>query len=240
MQFKSSSVRTVEYSAHEYEWFHSMSLPLFIGSVDLSRQEMSMHTTHRLASHVNARDFDSAVLHLDRPAEALSTDMTQIWLGPPILQWTMEQGESGDFKCHAYDILKRWLAIEYANLGMRHIRTQKLVTKWQTNKLPEQVMTAMLGNVDEISQDLAAAMPYLKKLATHILTSDKEDQVSFEALGLYLLATWMRGHDITDSKLLVQLMAHKMGFDEGDFRLQLDIQGSNRLDNVTPTDKDSS
>ena len=49
VQFKAGSVREIELEPHEYTWFHSLSMPLFLGSVDIVSKTIELSTTHSLS-----------------------------------------------------------------------------------------------------------------------------------------------------------------------------------------------
>lgn len=235
VQFKAHSVRQVEYAGHQFEWFHSLDIPLFVGSVDLARQELSLYTTHNAASHVNAKDSHSAVLYLDRPSESSCGPEMHIWLGPPILRWTFEQGESTSFPLLAYQVLKRWLEIEYVNLSLRCIRTRGAIIGWTTNTVPGPTSMMALGGPNDLVKDLEASLPYLQKLSIHVSATENEIDLSMQTLGLYLLAAWMQEQGVADSKFLVQILGHKLGVFNDGFRLQMTLERSD--DSTLPETK---
>lgn len=227
VQFKARSVREIELTPHEYAWFHSLSMPLFIGSVDIASKEVELFTTHRLAGHPNTRNFTSATMCLDPGQNSLDGDRMRLWLGAPVLRWTPQEAEDPEFQTLAYRVLKQWNTTEYVNLGLRRIRTKRQLWEWRTNEVPGPGhMTAMAGP-DELVQDLEAAIPYLMKIATHLFSRDIGEGVPLEILGFYLLSNWIHEQNVPDTKVLVQMMGHKLGVYNDDFRLELKIEKTN-------------
>src|SRR5437868_5190980 len=49
VQIKTSSIRHIQYDRASYDWLLRLSLPLFIGSIDLRKGELALYTTHRVA-----------------------------------------------------------------------------------------------------------------------------------------------------------------------------------------------
>lgn len=117
VQFKARSVREIGFEPHEYAWFHALSMPLFIGSVDIESKEVELFTTHWLAGHPNARDFTSAIMYLDPGQNSLDGDCMRLSLGAPILRWKPQEAEDPEFQTLAYTVLKQWNTTEYVNLG---------------------------------------------------------------------------------------------------------------------------
>ena len=227
VQFKARSVREIDLKPHEYRWFHSLSMPLFIGSVDTGSKTIELFTTHWLAAHPNTKDFKSAILYLDPGHGSMEGDCMRIGLGPPVLRWTGDEGESSEFQALAYSVLKQWLTTEYVNLGLRRIRMKKQVWRWMPNEVPEPGMMTALGDPDELLQDLEAAVPYLTKIATHVFSGEESRDNHLGILGFYLFANWIHEQRVPDMKVLVQMMGQKLGVHSDKFSLQLNIEKTN-------------
>lgn len=227
VQFKARSVREIVLERHEYDWFHALAMPLFVASVDLESQEIELYTTHWLAGHLNAKDFTSAVMYLDPGKNSLEGDCMRMGLGSPILRWTAQEAENAAFQTLAYNVLKQWNTIEYVNLGLRRIRSKGMVWNWKTNEAPGEAYLAASSGPDELVGDLEAAMPYLMKIAVHLMYGhDSNEGASMATVGFYLLSNWLREHNVPDAKALVQMMGNRMGLHDDDFRLHLKIEGT--------------
>jgi hypothetical protein len=227
VQFKARSVREIELKPHEYVWFHSLSMPLFIGSVNIASKEVELFTTHWLAGHPNTRNFTSATMCLDPGQTSLNGECMRLSLGTPVLRWTPQEAEATEFQALAYTVLKQWNTTEYLNLALRHIRTKRQLWEWRTNEVPGPGHMAAMAGPDELVRDLEAAVPYLMKIADHLFSRDIGEGVPLEILGFYLLSNWIHKQNVPDTKVLVQLMEHKLGVHNDGFRLELKIERTN-------------
>jgi hypothetical protein len=54
VQFKAKSVWEIVYDKAGYDWLRKLSLPLFIGSVEISLQEVALYATHHVACRVRS------------------------------------------------------------------------------------------------------------------------------------------------------------------------------------------
>lgn len=230
VQFKAHSVREIDLEPHKYTWFHTLSMPLFIGSVDVGSKAIELFTTHRLAAHPNTKDMKSATLYLDPGHGSMEGDCMRLWLGPPVLRWTVNEVESPDFQALAYSVLKQWLTTEYVNLGLRRIRTKKAVWQWMTNEVPEPGRMTALVDPDELLQDLESAVPYLMKIATHLFSGEETSDIHLGIVGFYLFVNWIYEQRVPDSKVLVKMLGHKLGVYSDKFSLQLNIEKTNSGD----------
>jgi hypothetical protein len=230
VQFKSRSIREIKLTPHEYKWFHALSMPLFIGSVDVESKEVELFTTHRVAGHLNRWNFTSAILCLDPGQDLLQGDCMRLGLGDPVLRWTPQNISAPEFQSRAYTILKQWVTTEYQNIGLRRIRSRIHLSDWKTNEAPDPGCMAAMAGPDELVQDLEAAVPYLLKIATHLLSRDEDKHVPLELLGFYLLSNWIYSQNVPDTKILAQMAGHKLGVHQDGFRLELKMEISKASD----------
>lgn len=221
VQFKARLVREIAYQAHKYKWFRALTLPFFIGSVDLATGETALFTTHNLATRPDGQSFASAVIYLDPNQTRLEGEVVHQSLGPPILQWTTTQGEDPAFQTLAYEVLKKWITLEYVNLTLRTIRTKRDV-RWKTNEVPAAGYMSIMSHPSELDEDIEATVPYLNKLAMHFMDFDEE--VSYPSLGLYLLMQWLRERGTSESELFVRVMEERIRnrYDKIDFQLKVE------------------
>ena len=134
VQLKSSSIRKIEYKGeHEVKWFRELQLPLFIGSVDRTTFQINLYPAHNARVAILSGENSPITMCLD----AASQEDKVIWLGEPLLTWTIVELNSDDFGEKAYSLLKQYLAHEQKNLGHGDIRTVGMLF-WKTNELVTQ------------------------------------------------------------------------------------------------------
>ena len=93
VQFKANSVREIVYDKAGYDWLRKLSLPLFIGSVDVSLQEVALYATHHVTCHVDSDQYNSVVMYLDERPGSSEDGVLHQSLGAPLLHWTHQDGE---------------------------------------------------------------------------------------------------------------------------------------------------
>jgi len=145
-------------------------------------------------------------MYLDQRETHFERDIVHQSIGPPILQWTAEEGEQEDFQRRAYDILKAWVNFENLNRQLRAIRTTQQI-QWQTNEVPHLSGMMSMGHPSEIQRDLEAAIPYLSKIGMHFLSSE---EISYGEFGFFLLALWLKEKEIADGDVLSKLLEAKV------------------------------
>lgn len=219
VQFKARSVREISYDREAYEWLRALELPLFIGSVDLSGQELALYSTHNLACRADSQAYTQVTMRLDPPSRAEKGVLEQ-WLGDPILRWTHEQGFDDAFKSKAYCVLSTWVRGELLHGPLRSIRTMPFL-RWTTNEVPSEAGTAVLGGADDLRSDIDQAAPYLMKVAMHLL--DAKDALP-ESIGFLLLAMWLEKQGVDQLRLLTKLLATNVMSHGNDLTMSLKIK----------------
>ena len=145
MQLKAESVTTLEYKDHELTWFLGQTQPMFIGQVSLAKSQISLYPT----LHVN-----QAVLSLHAKKVTIRFGASElppfcrgqewapwggdgdwgasVWLGPPLLTWTLSQLPDADWAIRTYETLKRFLVLARRELDLLSFG-QSSVLAWSTN-----------------------------------------------------------------------------------------------------------
>lgn len=206
VQFKARSVRSISYEPHAYKWFLELKMPLFIGSVDLATRSIQLFSSEFLATRPDAHSYTSAVLHLDQDSKTICPDdgIVHQWLGPPILEWSAADCEHDEFRQLAYDVLKSWMLLSYANLALRPIRTRRGV-QWKTNEVPLEGWTSVMGHPSELDDDLRAALPYLNKVGIHFFGSETKEPLAAQ-VGLFLLMNWIDAKGLQDVPVMNRML----------------------------------
>ena len=145
VQLKAESEQVIKYEGHELEWFVNQSQPLFIGRISLADARISLYPTLFVnqavlalhATNVTIRFGASQLPPFQRgqkqsPWHGEGDNGAIVWLGVPLLQWTLSDLTDYDWAARAYEILKRFIGIarrehELLSFG------QSSVLDWSTN-----------------------------------------------------------------------------------------------------------
>jgi hypothetical protein len=161
----------MEYHDHELSWFLAQSQPMFIGLVSRKDARISLYST-LYANHAVLALHAEQITILFRKSEGPypwaggPENSATVWLGPPLLSWTLTEMDDAAWLVSAYDVLKRFLGIarrEYQLLSFG--QCSKLV--WSTNdkdsieSMPGRMMT---GHPDNFKTVAAQCMPGLNAL----------------------------------------------------------------------------
>ena len=151
VQIKSASVLSINYSKDQVKWLYALELPFFIASVDRHTSRVKLFCAHRLSDAlVTNHDRDSIVIFLDNlntDDEIVEADDNEIHIGPPILEWSMDDLEKDiNLPNRFYQIIKSHINIYKSSLKTRDIGWIEY-TRWNTNELPKK-----LGTISSISR----------------------------------------------------------------------------------------
>jgi hypothetical protein len=116
VQLKSESEGSMEYRPHELSWFLAQSQPMFIGHVSRRDARISLYPTLRInqavlalhATQVTALFCESGA---SCPWAGGPGNSATVWLGPPLLSWTLAEMDDATWLESAYELLKRFLGI---------------------------------------------------------------------------------------------------------------------------------
>lgn len=187
VQFKSISTESIEYSGHELEWFLSQSLPLFLGLADLKSGQLSLYSTiyvHQAvlsmhASHVVIRfgpsglpPFVAGATETHWKGEG-NGDVVTVWLGSPILQWSLANFNDPEWRDSAYLVLKRFLEVARQELEFVQIGRASVV-EWLTNDVSSIRVQQGLEKGRDLQGLVRSSEPLLRALALSALAADTE------------------------------------------------------------------
>lgn len=172
VQFKASSVRAVLYDGRDaVDWLSSLEMPLLIGSVDLAAATLSLYSTLALSQALLEQQYDSIRLHLDPPSEACSSAGTrEVWLGTPIMTWSVPDLAVGVPWKTGYAVLKPHIETLRRNIRLRPLG-QALMLNWNTNEVPHDNGRMYFGSANSTSEDIRSCLEIMKP-ALHSLISN--------------------------------------------------------------------
>jgi len=108
VQLKADSVTSIQYQDHEVEWLIGQTQPMFIGLVSLDKSQISLYST-LFVNHAVLSLHAKKVVAWQSEAD----DGVTVWLGAPVLQWTLRDLRDRDWAIRTYRIsndLLRWRA----------------------------------------------------------------------------------------------------------------------------------
>jgi hypothetical protein len=145
VQLKTESVKSIQYNGHELDWFVAQKHPLFIGLVSLANSQISLYPTLFVNHAVLALHAKNATIRFGAsqvppflrgqkwgPWKAEGDAGATVWLGAPLLQWTLSDLVDNDWKKRTYENLKRFMTMAHRELELLSFG-QCSVLDWSTN-----------------------------------------------------------------------------------------------------------
>lgn len=192
VQLKAESEASMEYRDHQLSWFLAQSQPMFIGLVSRKAARISLYSTVHanqaaLALHVKRITMFFRKSEHPYPWAGADENSASVWLGPPLLSWTLADMDDATWLESAYDILKRFLEIvrrEYQLLSVG----QFSAIRWSTNDRGS-IQLAPLGMKWCLNDFRAVAdqyMPGLNALLSHamMMPEQRGNQLMTSLLGV--------------------------------------------------------
>jgi hypothetical protein len=218
VQLKSESATSLEYRDHELIWLLGQSQPMFIGLVSLRDSRISLYSTLYanqavLALHAKQVTIRFGVSGLppflgNNLAWAGGPNHSAtVWLGEPVLEWTLANLPDPEWSISAYEIMKRFLRIarrEYELLAFGQC-SQLGWAKNDRESIRSFHMIMMKGHTDDIHALARRCMPGLQALMMHSIAMPDQTGNSM-MIPLIELAAAMRelGADIDPDSLFAK------------------------------------
>ncbi len=155
VQLKSSSVRRLVFDHSDLEWLQRLELTYFIGSVDSATASISLYTIHGLNMLLGADPpLAGAELCLDLEPGCVNSPIDnkqqfdewltleaksltpRIYLGPPVLRWTLSDANEHDFLDRSNRVLETWVKVTEDNRVLQSCG-ETLTADWETWALPK-------------------------------------------------------------------------------------------------------
>lgn len=178
VQIKSGSVKPLRYRGHELEWLVGQTLPMFIGLVSLRDSQISLYPTLFINHAALMLHAEKVTVRFGRsnlpaflvgqtwqPWKGESDGSATVWLGEPLLRWTLRDLTDSEWAKRSYGILKRYLGIASRERELLSLR-QLSVIEWATNDA-DSIKThfgTMTGHRDELNATAERCAPYLQAL----------------------------------------------------------------------------
>lgn len=209
IQLKSYSERTVEYKDHELTWFLGQTQPMFVGRVSLADAEISIYPTLHVNQAVlalHAKKVEIKFGSSDIPApfsgqkcghwRGLDDWGAEIWLGEPLLRWTLADLTDRDWLRRTYEILKRFLGLARRELELISFG-QSSVLEWSTNDLPSitSKVAMMKSGLKSLASLAESCTPSLSAILMQAITMPGDTGNSL-SLSLLAFIAALRDHGV--------------------------------------------
>jgi hypothetical protein len=214
VQVKSASKNSMEYRDYQLKWFLAQSQPMFIGLVSMKDARISLYPTLFANQAVLALHAEQITIRFCKsdgpyPWAGGPANSATVWLGPPLLSWTLAEMDDAKWFASAYDILKRFLGIarrehELLSFG----QCSKLV--WSTNDKDSirSSIGIMKGRPDNLHTVADQCRPGLNALLSHAMAMPEERSNSLMMSLLGVVASLRDlGVDIDESTSVLAQMS---------------------------------
>lgn len=218
VQLKSESERSIKYDDHNLSWLLNQSQPMFIGCVSLKKSCISLYSTLHINQAVLAMHSEKITVKFgkspnDYPwAKKSVENSATVWLGDPLLSWTIYDMANAMWLSNAYAILKQFLTIARHEYVLLSFGQCSKIT-WCTNNKDsiQSPFLLMKGNHDDLQIIAEQCKPGLKSLLFHAIMMPEKSRNSL-VIPLISLIGPLRdlGIDIDPSNLFTKLFAYRL------------------------------
>jgi hypothetical protein len=206
VQLKSDSATSIQYQDHELDWLVGQSQPMFIGRVSLADSQISLYPTlfvNQAALSLHARRvtvrFGTSGLPPFLAGQKWSPwrgepdhSAATVWLGEPVLTWTLSDLVDESWAARAYQTLKRFIRLARRELELVSLG-QCSVIDWATND-PSTITSQpgiMKGHLDDLRSLADRCAPCLHAIMLCAISMPNEPGKSL-VIALMALAAALR------------------------------------------------
>jgi hypothetical protein len=182
VQFKSDSETSIEYRDQQLSWFLAQSQPMFIGLVSRKHARIALYSTLYVNHAVLALHSEEITMLFGKsegpypwgpggPAQSAT-----VWLGPPLLSWTLADLDDAAWLSSAYEILKRFLGIARREHELLSFR-QSSQLEWSTNdkgSIRSSSLGMMKGHADNLHTVADQCIPGINALLLQAMAMPEE------------------------------------------------------------------
>lgn len=206
VQLKSASTKAIVYQGHELDWLVGQTQPMFIGLISLDNTRISLYPTlfvnqavfslcaKKVTIRFGASDLPTGLVGQKwLPWKGEPDDGASVWLGEPLLEWTLKDLVNKEWVNDSYRILKSFLSVAEREIDLLSFG-QFSVLNWTTNDVRsiDSHYGMMKGHPDELKSIAGRLTPGLNKIMLHAMTM-RNDSGKEIMLSLIRLATTLRG-----------------------------------------------
>jgi hypothetical protein len=203
VQFKAESVSEIEYSEHSLDWFFAQEQPMFMGRVSMARSSVALHPTIIVNQAVPALRAKKvtikfgtsglpALLEGNRflPWAGGDNESVTVWLGEPLLEWSIVELTDRSWRERAYAILKHFIRLARRERELLSFG-QWTALDWSTNDLAsiKSGPLAMKGGPADLREVGQRCIPGLQALMLRALGLTDEERIRLMPVLICLSAT---------------------------------------------------
>ncbi|WP_182865672.1 hypothetical protein [Stieleria mannarensis] len=217
VQLKSSTEKLLSYSDHEIDWVVNHSLPTFIGLVSLEEGKISLYST----IYINQAVFSLCPERVDvtfgkssipgffsgmefQPWGSNGDGNTTVWLGAPVLEWTVKDIRNREWAKRTYGTLKKFLRTVQRELHLLSLQ-QSSVLNWSTNDTDsiEALPGLMKGHPDQLREIAERSLPLIQAMMMRVMwRKDESSRVIAKSLVDLVTALQADGIDVDSDRRL--------------------------------------
>lgn len=203
VQLKSESAKSLEYQDHGLEWFVGQSQPMFIGRVSLANSQISLYPTlfvnhavlalhaRKVTVRFGVSDIPPLLAGQKWAAWKGESDYgATVWLGEPLLRWTLSDLVDQGWAKRTYETLKHFLAVAHREVELLSFG-QCSVLEWSTNDASSIKSQAgiMKGHPDDLKSLADRCAPCLHAIMLHAMSMPGDSGNSLNISLITLAAT---------------------------------------------------
>jgi len=192
VQLKSASPKPIKYQGHALEWLIGQSQPMFIGLVSLADCEISLYPTiyvnHAvLALHAEWVEVRFGISDTEpffrgqkwAPWKGEPDRGATVWLGEPLLRWSLSDLVDRDWVARTYETLKRFIGVARRELELLSFG-QSSVLDWSTNDANSITSQSGLkkGSPDDLESLADRCAPCLRAMMLCAFSMPDESAIS--------------------------------------------------------------
>jgi len=218
VQLKSCSATSIQYRDHELSWLISQSQPLFIGRVSLQESRISLYPTLHVNHAVLALHAEQVTIEFGRAKHAGGEQFSWtgegigsaiVWLGEPLLEWTVSDLTDATWLSSAYQIMKRFLGIARRERDLLSLGQCSQLEWAKNDKDSIRSSFKMIKSHPDNLQALAErSLPGINALMMHATAMPEEGGNSL-MIPLIALVAALRDHgvDVQSSNVFTRMFA---------------------------------
>jgi len=174
VQLKSSNTSEIVFDEEDIEWLHLIAMPFFIGLVDGPNGVISLYSTNTLYEFFTVDEqYESITIRFgDGVIVDGSPHYLTLYFGDPILEWSVADIFTNEFRQLAFDVMSKWLEIEGDNVRLRRTGLYWNAS-WTTNHPPDVAFERFAfasASAEELQQTLRYIEPLLGRLMSQMVS----------------------------------------------------------------------
>ncbi|MEW6685569.1 MAG: hypothetical protein AB1393_05115 [Candidatus Edwardsbacteria bacterium] len=210
VQLKSSLIQEIVFEKDDVNWLKMINIPFFWGLVDGENAKIYLFSTNKLYEFLDNNEYTYVKILFGEGATRDDFKELEVYLGSPIIEWSIADIFKSDFNSFAFNILSEWIEIASDNIRCRQFGIYK-GAQWSTNQPPQIDCFTMITISDftvtdkDVKKTLEFIEPFLARLI-HQLAKTKGIATEFPKYMISLYKKFEVSHQTLEvaNNLLVE------------------------------------